>query len=79
MVHQTMLSHRFELRAGLTPVAVRIDRNAAARGEFAPNLDITRRHQLDQIIHNNIDAVLVEITVIPEAEQVQLKLSLIHI
>lgn len=44
----------------------------AARGELAPDLDVLGVHQTDQIVHDDIHAVLVEISVVTEAEQVQL-------
>ena len=51
-------------------IAVGINRNAAAGQEFAPDLDIGGLHQFDEVVHDDVHAVLVEITVIAEAEQI---------
>ena len=65
--------------AGLAVVAVRVDRNAAARGKFAPDLNVFRVHKADKVFHDDVHTVLVEIAVIAEAEQIQLeRLALYH-
>ena len=58
--------------AGLAVIAVGVDGDAAARGEFAPDFDIFRIHQANEILHDDVHAVLMEITVVAETEQVQL-------
>lgn len=73
MIHHPMARHLFILRPRFPVVAIRIDRDAAAWSELAPYLDVARVHQLDQIVHDDVDAILVKITVIAEAEQVQLE------
>lgn len=78
MIHHPVLRHLLVLRARLAVVAVRIDRNSATRGEFAPYLDVARLHQLDQVIHDDVDAILVEIPVISEAEEIQLERLALH-
>ena len=59
--------------ARLAVVAVRVNRDAAARRELAPDLDVLRLHELDEILHDDVHAVLVEIAVVAEAEQIQLE------
>lgn len=73
MVHQAIAGHLFVLCSRLAVVAVRVDRDAAARSEFAPHLDVFRVHQLDQVVHDHVHAILVKIAVVAEAEQVQLE------
>lgn len=73
MIHQPMAGHLFVFRSWLSIVAVRINRDAAARGEFTPYLDVFRVHELDQVIHDDIDAILVEVAMIAKAEQIQLE------
>ncbi|MNW66610.1 hypothetical protein D3C74_450940 [compost metagenome] len=73
MIDQPVLGHRFIFGPRTPPVAVRIDGNAAARGKLAPDLNIPRLHQRDQIIHNNVYTVFMEIPMIAEAEQVELQ------
>ncbi|MNV58168.1 hypothetical protein D3C71_1505280 [compost metagenome] len=68
MVQQPVLGHGLVLRSRASVVAVRIDGDAAARREFAPHLNIARVHQGNQIIHDNVDTVFMEITMIAEAE-----------
>ena len=73
MIHQAIAGHLLILRSRPAVVAVRVDRDAAARSEFAPHLDVFRVHQLDQIVHDHVHAILVKIAVVAEAEQVQLE------
>ena len=37
-----------------------------------------RLHQLNQVVHDDVDTVLVEIAVIPEAEQIQFQRLALH-
>lgn len=79
MIHHPMARHLLVLRSRFPVVAIRIDRDAAARSELAPYLDVARVHQFDQVVHDDVHAILVEIAVIAEAEQVQLeRLALYH-
>lgn len=73
MVHHPVLGHLFILGAGLSIIAIRINGDTAARSEFAPHFNVFRLHQFYQIIHNDIHTMLVEISMIAEAEQVQLE------
>ena len=59
-------------------IAVGVDRDAAARGELAPDLDVLGIHQADQILHDDVDAVLMEVAVVAEAEQIQLERLALH-
>ncbi len=73
MIHHPMARHLLVLRPRFSVVAIRIDRDATTRSELAPYLDVARVHQLDQIVHDDVDTILMEIAVIAEAEQVQLE------
>lgn len=73
MIEQPVFRHFFVFRPRAPPVAVRIDGNAAARGEFAPHFDIARFHDFNQIVHNDVDAIFVKVAMIAEAEQIQLQ------
>lgn len=53
-------------------VAVGIDGYPSARSEFSPDLDIFRIHKLYEVFHNDVYAVLVEVSVV--AERVKIKL-----
>ena len=51
---------------GLAVVAVRVDGDAAARRELAPDFDVFGIHELDEVFHDDVDTVLVEVPVIAE-------------
>ena len=73
MVEQAMLRHFFILRTRFSVVVVRIDRDTATWCEFPPHFEIARFHQFHEIFPDDVDAVLVEVTVVSEAEQIQLQ------
>ena len=73
MLHQAVHSHLFKLGALSAIVAVRVNGNAAAGQKLSPHFNVRRLHQPDQVVHDNVHTVLVEIAVIPEAEQIQLQ------
>ena len=56
----------FPARIRAAVVGVGMDGNAAARREFTPDLDILRIHELDEVLHDDVHAILVEIAVIAE-------------
>lgn len=56
----------FPARVRTAVVGVGMDGDAAARREFAPDLDILRIHELDEVLHDSVHAILVEIAVIAE-------------
>ena len=47
-----------------------LDGDATTGIEQADDLQILRVHQLDQVLHNDVDTVLVEVTVVAEAEEI---------
>ena len=58
----------FPLCTRLAIVCVWIDRQTTARRKLAPYLDILRIHQLDEVFHDDVDAVLVKVPVIAETK-----------
>ena len=60
----------FPLCTRLTIVCVWIDRQTTARCKLAPHLDVLRIHQLDEVFHDNVDAVLVKVPMIAKAKEV---------
>ena len=54
----------FPLCTRLAVVCVWIDGQTTARRKLAPYLDVLRIHQLDEIFHDDVDAVLVKVPVI---------------
>ena len=68
------------LSAGAAIVTEGKDANPSSGGKVPKDLDVARVHQLDEILHNDIHTVLMEGTVITEAEEVELEaLALDHL
>ena len=57
--------------AGDAVVAIGVDRESAAGEEFAPHFDVPGMQQFDEVCHDHIDAVFMEITMISIAKKVQ--------
>ena len=58
----------FPLGTRLAIVCVWIDGQTTARRKLAPYLDILRIHQLDEVFHNDVNAILVKVPVIAETK-----------
>ncbi len=71
MLPQPICSKFFPLSAFHPVVAVGVDGEAAAGEEFAPDFDVAGMEEVDQVIHDDIDAVFMEVAVIAEAEEVE--------
>ena len=56
MIHQAVFRHFLVFRPRAAVVGVRVDRDAASRGEFAPDFDVAGVHQFDQIVHDDVHA-----------------------
>ena len=52
----------------LAVICVWIDGQTTARRKLAPYLDVLRIHQLDEIFHNDIDAIFVKVPMVTEAK-----------
>ena len=70
VVGQTVPGNLLPLCSRSAVVAVWVNGDAAAWSEFAPYFDILWIHQLNQIFHNNIHAIFVEISMIPETKEI---------
>ena len=56
-----------------------MDRDASSRSEQSGHLDVLRIHQTDQVLHDDVHAILMEIAMVAEAEQIELEaLALDH-
>ena len=78
MLTQSLPRQLLILRPRTTIVGVRMNSNAATRGEDTRHLDVARIHQLDQILHDDIDTILMEIAMIAEREQVEFQRLRLH-
>ena len=63
-----MLGDFFVLRTRATPVGKRPNGNATARREDACDFNVLRIHESDQVLHDLVDTVFVEVTVVAEAK-----------
>ena len=77
-MEESELSHLFVLCAWLAIIGIRMDADAASWQEETCYLDVLRFHKADEVLHNNVDAILVETAVIAEAEEVELKAFALH-
>ena len=73
MLGQALPGHVSPGRTGPAVIAVRVDADTAAGQEFPPHFDVFRVHDPDEVVHDDIDAVFMEIAVIAETEQVELQ------
>ena len=73
MVQQSVVGHLLVLRAGAAVVSVGVDADAAAGGEDAGDFDVAGIHEADEVFHDDVDAVLVEVAVVAEGEEVELE------
>lgn len=58
----------FPLCTRLAIVCVWIDGQTTAWRKLTPYFDVLRIHQLDEVFHDNVDAVLVKVPVIAETK-----------
>ena len=58
----------FPLCTRLAIVCVWIDGQTTARRKLTPYLDVFRIHQLDEVFHDEIDAILVKVPMVAEAK-----------
>ena len=60
----------FPLCTRLAVVCVWIDGQTTARRKLAPYLDVLRIHQLNEVFHDDVDAILVKVPMIAETKEV---------
>ena len=65
---KTLFCSLFPLCTRLAIVCVWVDGQTTARRKLAPYLDVFRIHQLDEVFHDDIDAIFVEIPMITETK-----------
>ena len=63
-----MLSDFFVFRTRATPVGEGPNGDATARCEDAGDFDVLRIHEGDQVLHDFVNTVFVEITVVTETK-----------
>lgn len=78
MVCHAVPCHFLPAGAGAAIVAVGVDGDAATGGELTPDLDILGVHEPDEVLHDDVHAVLMEVAVIAEGEEVELQALALH-
>ena len=68
----------YVLMLSVAIVGKRLDRDASTRIEQADDLQILGVHQLYQVLHDDVDAVLMEVAVVAEAEEVEFEALALH-
>ena len=63
---------------GIAVIGEGLDGNTASRIEQADNLQILGIHQLDQVFHNDIHAILMEVAVVAETEEIEFQALALH-
>lgn len=71
MCGETLFGQFLVLGARTAVVGVGINGDAATWGEEAGNLDVFGIHQFDEVLHNDVYAVLVEVSVVSESEKIE--------
>ena len=70
MPDQAVKSDFLPFRTGFPVVAVGVNGKAAPGQEFAGHLNVFGIHQSNQVFHDLVDAVFMEIAVVPVGEQI---------
>ena len=70
MVEKPLFCQLFVFGIWPAVIAVRVNADSAARSEDTGDFDIFGVHQADKVFHDDIDTILMEGSVIAEAEQI---------
>lgn len=73
MVHEAVRCHFLVLGARTAVVGIGVDADAAAWSEDAGDLDVFGVHETDEVFHDLVDAVFVEVAMVAEREEVELE------
>ena len=75
---ESLLCQLLIFRARPPIVGIRIDADATARREQPRDLDILGIHELDEILHDDVDTILMEVAVVAEGEEIELQALAFH-
>lgn len=77
---ETLFGQFLVLGTRTAVVGVRIDGDTATWGKETSNLDVFGIHQFYEVLHDDVYAVFVEVSVVSEAEKIELEtLALNHL
>ena len=65
---KTLFCSLFPLCTRLAIVCVWVDGQTTARRKLAPYFDVLRVHQLDEVFHDDIDAIFVKVPMVTETK-----------
>ena len=79
MAEHSLFSHFFVWSTWHSVIGIGIDGDAATRGKQSYHLYIFWLHQLHQVLHDDINTVLLEVAMVTEGEEIELQtLRLYH-
>jgi len=78
VVLEPVLGQLLVLGAWTPVVGIGVDGDAATWGEDAGDLNVLGIHEADEVLHDDVDAVLVEVAVVTETEEVELEALALH-
>ena len=78
MTKESFLSHSFVFSAGTSVVGIGVDADATAWGEETRYLDVFWIHETYEVLHDDVDTILVEVTMVAEGEEVELEALALH-
>ena len=78
VMQHAILSHLLIARSRLAVIGIRPDADAAARRKEARHFDVLGLHEPHEVLHDNVDTVLVKVAVIAEGEEIELEALALH-
>lgn len=78
MIYETMLSQLLILCARATIVRKWINADPTSWSEYSGYLDVFWIHQFDKVLHDDIDTIFMEVSMISETEKIDLETLAFH-
>ena len=78
MMAEPQLRQFLVLGAWASIIGIRMNGYATARHKQSCHLDISGIHQTNQVLHDDIDTILMEIAMIAETEKIQFQALALH-
>ena len=78
VVQKAELGHLLVFCSWSSVVGVGIDADAASWREDSRHFDVFRIHQFDEVLHDNVDTIFVEVAMVSEAKQVEFQALAFH-
>ena len=78
MGSESLLRQLLILGAWLAIIGIRPNADATTRSKYSCYLDVLRLHQLDEILHDDVDTVLMEVAMVAETEEIKFQALALH-